>query len=165
MEIKGAPHPDDYVAAYWLHIKPRRSYAIVGCLLIALSLGVTWYLFFGATKQQSYWPGLAILGGLVYFFLFFFVYMPFHLKRQHRQRKDAHKEFTITVTESSVNVQFENGHYNKLWADYLKWKEGGSMFLLYHSDSVYMVVLKRFFSSGTDIDTFRNLLTEKVRQR
>ena len=163
MEIKGAYQPDDYVSAYWLHIKPRRSYALVGCLLIALSLGMTWYLFFGATKQHSYWPGFVILGGFVYIFLCFFVYIPFRLKREYRQQKHSQKEVTIAITENSLNTQTENGHLNKPWADYLKWKEGGRMFLLYYSDSVYMIVPKRFFLSALDMDTFRKSLGEKVR--
>ncbi|OYV74971.1 MAG: hypothetical protein B7Z66_14655, partial [Chromatiales bacterium 21-64-14] len=91
-------------------------------------------------------------GGLFCILLFFLVYFPFKIKRNYRQRKELQKEFTFVTTDSSLNVEFANGHYNKPWIDYLKWKESRNLFLLYHADNLYQIIPKRCSHSAGDID-------------
>lgn len=55
-----------------------------------------------------------------------------------------------------------NGHVTVAWSDYRKWKEGGTLFLLYSTDSAYLLLPKRFFRTESDVDGFRSLLEVQV---
>lgn len=164
MKFKGTLQPEDFLSAQWLHIKPRRSFATVGVFLLALMLWALWFSFFSGRQLQAGWEGWLIIGVLSYSLFIFFIYIPLKIRRNYRQRKELRKEFIFVATDNSLNVEFENGHYIQAWTDYLKWKEGRNLFLLYHSDNRYQAIPKRFFHSAGDIDVFREMLQEKVKR-
>ncbi|HEY4146086.1 YcxB family protein [Pinirhizobacter sp.] len=71
----------------------------------------------------------------------------------------------MMVTSAGVAARTEQGNSVKPWSDYLKWKEGKSVFLLYLSDHMFQIVPKRFFAAHEDIDAFRNVIRQSIGAR
>jgi len=72
---------------------------------------------------------------------------------------------TFYAQEEGLQFSTEGISGTKAWSDYVKWKEGGSGFLIYMSDNLYQVVPKRFLGSESDVNAFRELLRSKVARR
>jgi hypothetical protein len=147
-----------------LDLAPRRSFAVLGCLLLALAIWALWLGFFG-DKPSSAWAKWGLLVFLVYLFGHYFVYVPLYLKRRYRQHKALQREQSLFPTESGLTVTTENGEGALPWSDFLAWKESDKLFMLYVADGLYHIVPKRFFAQAADIDNFRAMLRRLVRRR
>ena len=88
--------------------------------------------------------------------------VPYKCRRAYAQRKDLQRECTFLPSEEGLAFKSADTEGEKRWSDYLKWKEGKSVFLLYMSDNLYQLVPKRFFASEADIERFRDILTRKI---
>ncbi len=91
-------------------------------------------------------------------------WVPYKCRRAYEQRKDLHRECTFTPSDEGLSFKSVDVEGKKAWSDYLKWKEGKSVFLLYMSDNLYQLVPKRFFATGADIDAFRDTLSRRVKR-
>ena len=161
MELRGTPVATDLVAAQWLHVKPRPVYAIVGIvLLVAASWGL-WYSFSVPKLRDKGW----LLVGSLGFIAALAVWTRYRAVRTYGQLRAFHRELRLEPTDAGIFSESETGHGTTPWSDFLKWKEGGSLFLLYISDDIFQIVPKRFFSSEADISEFRGMLAAKVSQR
>lgn len=160
--IKGTISPADLLSAQWVHLRPRRSFAVVGMVLIALSI---WgcVIMFRPPMDQELGAGRWFLPGfLAYLAIWFAVLIPYRSRRSYRQRKDFQREITFSASDAGLSVQNENAQGTKPWSDYLKWKEGKQTFLLYLSDSMFQLVPKRFFATEAELAQFRALLENNV---
>ena len=162
MELKGRIVVGDLLAAQWVHVRPRRSLAIAGILLLGLTAFVTVASFVGH-RQSLADPKAWILPGILAYLAFVaFVWVPGKVRRSYSQRKDFQHEIRMMVTSAGIEARTEQGYSEKPWSDYLKWKEGKSVFLLYLSDQLFQIVPKRFFVARGDIDTFRGVIRQSI---
>ncbi len=162
MKLKGRVVAGDLLAAQWVHVRPRRSFAVAGVLLFALTIFVMVASFVGHHQSLAD-PTAWILPGLLAYLAFTaFVWVPIKVRRSFFQRKDLQHEISMTVTSAGIEARTEQGYSVKPWSDYLKWKEGKGVFLLYLSDHLFQIVPKHFFAARGDIDAFRDLIRQSI---
>jgi len=162
MQIKGTLQADELVAAQWVHMRPRALFAYLGLAIVIGCLWALWSFFLGPPSPQAGWAGWLLLAAVVYILLMFFVYLPYRARRTYRQRKGIQRQLALSISDRGIYAENENGSATTPWGDFIKWKEGKSLFLLYLSDSSFLVVPKRFFSPETDTELFRKVLKDKV---
>ncbi|WP_445145238.1 YcxB family protein [Dyella sp. Tek66A03] len=162
MELRGRIAVEDLMAAQWVHVRPRRSLAVIGILLLGLVVFAMATSFL-VRRQSLTDPTTWILPGILAYLAFTaFVWVPRKVRRSYSQRKDFQHEISMMVTSAGVAARTEQGNSVKPWSDYLKWKEGKSVFLLYLSDQLFQIVPKRFFATHEDIDAFRNIIRQSI---
>ncbi len=162
IEIEGQLTEKEHTAAQWLNLKPRPVFAIAGVLLVILSLIVLWLSFLGPYSHQAgtaRWAVLAFLGYLLFHWTFV---LPMKWRRIYRQQLSLQKPYKLEITEQGISGQTDNMQGTNSWSDYIRWKEGNGVFLLYWSDALFQVIPLRFFSTGEQVEEFRNILCEKV---
>jgi len=163
MELKGRIAVDDLMAASRVHARPRRSFAVLGILLLGLAVFVVADSFLRHGQSLTD-PMLWILpGSLAYLAFMAFVWAPKRVRQSYRQRKDFQHEISMLITSAGIETRTEQGHVVKPWSDYLKWKEGNSIFLLYLSDHLFQMIPKHFFAANEDIDAFRDIVKQSVK--
>ena len=106
MELKGALTNRDLRSAAWLDVAPRKAFAFLGLLVLALALWALWLAFFGS-KQASSWKW-ALLAFLVYLLAHYSLYVPYRLRRYFRQYKALQKEQFLSPTDIGLMVTTEN---------------------------------------------------------
>jgi hypothetical protein len=153
--------PQDFVAANWIHWRPRAVLGWLG-ILIASLFAVALVDSFFLHSEPAGWLDWAALGVPAYFAYFFGVHLPYKCRKAYRQRKDLQRECEFVADGSTLKLETLGGSMNKPWSDYLKWKEGKAAFLVYMSDNVYHLLPKRCFESEADIGKFRELLVARV---
>lgn len=99
MKIEGQLAEQDFVAALYVHLRPRRAFAVVGLLLIVLALVVTVGVDASAWRNGgSLWPPIMMLGLLAYLGMYFLLWLPYQARRAFRQQKAASLPFQATVS-------------------------------------------------------------------
>lgn len=165
MNIQGSYNAEDLQAATWVHLRPRRFMGAVGLSLLALLFWGILVRFFGPTSGDGpnglKWFALALL---CYLLVASFVVIPRRCRRTFSQRKDLHRPCAFSV--SQAGLVFENEHVvgTYPWSDFVKWKEGKSVILLYMSDNMCHVLPKRFFSSEQELQEFRAFVSGHVKR-
>ncbi len=162
IEVEGQLTEKEHAAAQWLHLKPRPAFVIVGVLLVILSLVVLWLSFFDLLNHQAKMARLAVLVFLGYLFFHWTVVLPMKWRRIYRQQKSFQRPYKLEITDQGIIGQSENTQGTNSWNEYVRWKEGNGVFLLYWSDALFQVVPLRFFQADEQIVEFRNILREKV---
>jgi hypothetical protein len=160
--IKGIYRPNDLVSASWVNLRPRRSLAIAGLIVAVLGCLALLSVFVVPPATAPGWGRWAFLTLVVYVIASFGIGIPYRSRRSYKQRKDLQRECTFDPSESGLGFRAENVQAVKPWSDYLKWKEGRSLFLIYMSDNLYQVIPKRFFASEGEVGAFRELVKAKV---
>jgi len=160
--IEGTFTERDLRAAGWTNLRPRRWLAIVGVLIVAAFCWTLWLAFFGPGFHEPIWIRWAMLAVAVYLPAYFLIGFPLRVRRTYRQRKDLQRPCKYLPSEAGLGFETEGAQGTKSWGDFVKWKEGRSVFLLYISDQMFQVVPKHFFPSADEVDAFRNLVTAKV---
>lgn len=164
MELKGTLTDRDLRSAAWLHVAPRKSFAFLGLLVLALAFWALWLAFFSSTPT----PGLGkwtLLAFLVYLLAHYFIYVPYRLRRYFHQYKALQKEQLLSPTDIGLAVTTENGHGTVPWSELRGWKENKGLFMLYVADGIYHLVPKRFFAGAADVREFRGILQSKVARK
>jgi hypothetical protein len=161
MELRGTLSAKDVLAAQWLHIKPRPTYAVIGMVLVVAAVWALWFSFSLPRLRGNGW----LLVGSLAAIAAFGCWLPYRTVRTYRQRRGMRRQLRLEPTEAGLLAENETGQATVPWSDYLKWKEGNGAFLLYESDDIFHVVPKHFFQSQTDIAAFRDMLTAKVGKR
>jgi YcxB-like protein len=165
VNISGTYTANDLVSAAWVHLRPRRNLGIVGIVLVLLALLAVWLSFFGAHAESSGWAKWVLPSALLYLALAFGVGIPYKARRAYKQRKDLQRQCSFSWSNAGLYFSTEGMAGTKPWADYLKWKEGGEVILLYLSDNLYQAIPKRFFASESDLLEFREFLSQQVPRR
>jgi hypothetical protein len=162
IEVEGQLTEQEHTAAQWLNLKPRPAILVLGVALVVVTLAALWLSFvgpYGGQAQTARWALLAFLGYLVFHWAFV---LPNKWKRIYRQQKSLRMPYKLVITEEGISGTTENMQGANPWSDYVRWKEGNGVFLLYWSDSLFQVIPLRFFASEGQIEAFRGLLREKV---
>src|SRR5689334_14765036 len=103
----------DYVAAQFLHIRPRRALAIVGVLLVAAFI---WTLVVA--------PSPLMFGIIAYLVVWFGLYIPWRAKRNYRQYKQISERISIEIREDGLFFSAKNGTNLVPWSHIFKWRQG-----------------------------------------
>jgi len=162
MKGSGTYAPDDLISAVWVHLRPRRSLAILGSLLLALCLAGDAVMLFNANEFGLGWTRWAVPGALLYLALFFGIGIPYRCRRTYQQRKDLQRPCAFLAEDQGLQFSTSDASGIKAWSDYVKWKEGKHCFLLYMSDRLYQVIPKRFLGSEEAVSEFREIVRRKV---
>jgi hypothetical protein len=123
---------------------------------------VLWLSFFGSYSQHAQTARWALLAFLGYLFFYLALVLPNKWKRIYRQQKSLRMPYRLEITEEGISGKTEKMQGSNPWSDYVRWKEGNGVFLLYWSDSLFQVIPLRFFATEGQIESFRGLLREKV---
>jgi hypothetical protein len=161
VEMRGTLTAGDFLAAQWLHVKPRRAYAIVGIALLALAAWLIWASFSVPRLRGNAWPLIGSLGFLCALLL----WARHKSLRMYRQLRALQREIHFVPTDSGLFSESETGRGTTPWTDFVKWKHGNDLFLLYIADEIFHLIPERFFSSSEDVLGFRELLAAKIGQR
>ena len=163
MELRGRIVVGDLMAAQWVHVRPRRSSAALGVVLLGLIVVVMASSFLEHRQWLMDPVTWILLGSVAYLAFMAFVWFPRKIRRSYSQRKDFQHEISMMASSTGLEMRTEQGYNLKPWSDYLNWKEGRSVFLLYLSDNLFQMVPKRFFATHEDIDAFRDVIRESVK--
>lgn len=161
--LTGTIQVEDLISANWVHIRPRRTLALIDITLLALFFLAVILAFFGGRREPDWQDWLMLLLVPCVATIVAFV-VPYKCRRAYEQRKDLQKECTLLPSDEGLSFKSADVEGMKAWSDYLKWKEGKSVFLLYVSDNLYQLVPKRFFATEADIENFRDTLTRRVKR-
>ena len=91
-----------------------------------------------------------------------FVYIPWKARRVFRQQKSFHRSFELSRYDTGFTARDSNGQYTTPWSDFIKWKEDGRLFLLYHSDVLFHMVPERAFPSENSLSESRSLVQKNI---
>jgi len=160
IEIECQIEPREYVAAQYLHMRPRPVLAVLGIGLVlsfALVLGVS-LVSLMRTGGDPVLPLIMLASG-GYLAGFYFWFLPWRGRRLYEQHKALQTVFRMRVSEKGVFAENEGGQNLTPWAHVLKWKESGSLILIYHNAIMFQMIPKRCLRSEPDAEALRQLLT------
>jgi len=163
IKVEGKITEKEFTTAQWLHQKPRPVFAVLGILLVIILLGVLWLMFFGSFSHQAGSTRWLLLVFTVYIVMHCMIILPVRWKRIYRQQQSLQRPYSLEITDQGISSQSENVQGTNDWSDYVRWKEGYGVFLLYWSDNLFQVIPVRFFSGEEEIEEFRNILRHKVK--
>lgn len=165
MNIAGTFTTDDVAYASWVHLRPRRSLGVLGVVVMLLALVAVYLAFFGRPPESPGWSRWILVAALSCLVLMFGFGIPYISRRTYRQRKDLQRPCSFSPSDSGLCFSTEGASGIKPWTDYLKWKEGRDIFLLYLSDNLYQMIPKRFFESEDDLKAFREVIGKNIPRR
>lgn len=155
--ISGTLSQDDYLAAQRLHRKAylrRQLVILVASAVVGLIVACTGHFLVGIVLVG------AGAGGLIGEW----VLSKFSLPRRHvrifHQQASLRSNFTYSWDSECICVVAESGQAKRLWRDYVKSKEDDRVFLLYHSDVMFEIFPKAWFSCREQVEEFRLLATQ-----
>lgn len=136
--------------------------AVVGVILVALL-----FWAFGRSLIQCYRsgnpvPALLWLAGIGYLGGWYGWYLPWRARRSFREQKAAGSEFSVETSPEGITFASSYGSGTIPWDHILRWREGGRVFLLYISSTLFQVIPKRLFAGAEQEAEFRDLLRERV---
>ncbi len=152
--ITGQITEAEFVAAHQLH---RRKIAFVLSVvtLIAASIGVV--LFFTASKKLGLILFMGGIGGLIGELIQSRIFLPLRLRKLYGQVK-GRTDLTYSWSSDALSVRSDHGNAERPWADFIKARENGKVFLLYFNDARFEIVSKQWFHTPEQIDDFRKNL-------
>ena len=151
MRAQGQRTERDYVAAQFLHMRPRPVFAIVAVVLIGLLL---WTL--ATTISIGLYVAVALL--VVYFALI----LPWRHRRVFREYKALSEPFTMVVNDDGLNFENKQGSGLVPWSHIVKWRFNKSLVLLYPASNIFYLVPSHCFSTQSEFEEFTNLIRERV---
>lgn len=148
--IHGQIKEEDYVAAQFVHIRPRPLFAVVGILLV-LSAILTVFI-----------AGSVIVGAaLAYFMLYFLVFIPYSARKNYRLYKAISEPVTVTIQEDGIFFKREGGEGLMKWSEIVKWRPSKKLVLLYPTNNLFYLLPSHIFSQESGFEAFKKLLEEK----
>jgi len=96
------------------------------------------------------------IGGIAGYYASLYLLIPFHAKRQYRQRRGIRNEIFMSTSGHGINFKGESGESKLLWSDIHKWKVGKGIYLLYVSSNMYHMVPCRALSNENELSTLLN---------
>jgi len=151
--ITGSISVSDYLAAQRLHRKlSSRRYLIAAFLGGAAGAIV---LFLGM-RMLGLILLCAGLGGIIGELASAHLYLPWKVRHLHSQQKDLASPFTYTWDTEWLEAAGISGYSKRKWKDYVKLEEDEHLFLLYHSDNLFEMFPKNWFSTAAKMNEFRD---------
>jgi len=145
---------EEYVKAAYLSRRPRLWLRVVMRLVaiayVIFAAIMTWSWISTGVGDFSNWLTLGIGP---YFAVVYFVIIPSFAKKQYRQIKGP-KEHDAEIQPDAVRFISARGEVTIPFVELHKWKMNQDMVLIYHSDMLSHMLLRRWFSSQDDFDLF-----------
>jgi hypothetical protein len=151
MAIQGALTESDYVAAQFLHMRPRLVFAVYGGLLLALTL-------WAAAEAGS----AVLIGCLAILAAYFALLIPFLAKRNFRSYKALAESVTVEARVDGLFFRRLNGEGLLPWADIRKWRQNKRLVLVYPANNIFHMIPRRFFENDESFKQFTALLETRV---
>ena len=146
------PNLADAQAAYALFHRLRPLPLAAGAAVSAL-IGCAVGLASDLPKEALAWPAL---GGMVVYFLWIgvilWVVLPFRVRRIFRQQKNLSRETALYWDRTGLHTRTANGTSMTPWADYVRFREGEDVILLYHSLALFQFIPRRVLSADDQAD-------------
>ncbi len=165
VRIEGQYSVEDFQAAQKLHFQSPPGKFVFSCSGNFLLFAVVLLLagFVGAAFLRL--PGgffLLIPAGLAAGYVFFeLIQRPRQMRRLFEQQKELSMPFEIEISEAGFGFKNSNGSGLRPWGQFARWKEDGTLFMLYRSDVVFDMIPKRLLAGG-EAETVRQLLTRGI---
>ena len=148
---QGTVTEGDYVRAQYLHMRPRRAFAVVGVLLLAAAL---WAMY----VAPSWILGVG-LGAIV---VSLGISLPWLAKRTYRQYKALHLPVTIELRSDGLYFRRSHGEGLVPWDHVVKWRCNSRLVLIYPANRLFYLVPAHLFTSPQGFENFVVELTERV---
>jgi len=146
--MQGQLNERDFVAATYLHMRPRRSLAVLGIALVVLAAvceGLEVMLWL-----RGRYPGIQplILGACcTYIGVGLGILFPRRARRIFRQHKGASVPYSFSLEQEGIHFESQYATGIIPWDHIHHWREGKNHFLLYPADVISHLLPKRFFST------------------
>lgn len=85
----------------------------------------------------------------------------FNARRQFRNTPSAHGSITLEVQDAGLRFRSASTDASVLWEHYIKWIEGDSVFVLFSSPLIFVLIPKRAFDSD-QLRQFKETLRQKI---
>ena len=152
--ISAAISSQDYLAALRLHrqraVKRQAlvlaAFALAGVVVVVLGYRMIGLILVGAG-----------VGGLIGGFLQSRLALPRKAGKIYDQQASLRDTYTYSWDKDALSVSSETGQARRPWSNYIKFLENDQLLLLYHSDIMFEIFPKSWFSSKEQVDEFRSL--------
>jgi hypothetical protein len=82
-------------------------------------------------------------------------------RRQFRNTPSAQGLITLKVQDEGLHFHSPNTDASVSWKHYIKWIEDGSVFVLFSSPLIFVIIPKRAFDTD-QLPRFKDILREKI---
>jgi hypothetical protein len=148
----------DYYRAYCLHIKPRRSYAILGILLVCIGLatGSLCLLVWEDTVL-----GILVLSGIVFVLSTVYLFPLYPLQKCWRQTKGIDSDIELSVGNDSFSLGSETNRSTIPYENIFRIRSNRDYLLVYSNQYVYWIIPK----STDDLAEAAHIIEKRFRQK
>lgn len=150
MRIEGVITEKEYIAAQYLHLRPKRIFSIIGLII---------FVFFLASLIDT--PSVYSFGALIYL-VGYFLYLYWYSKKTFRQYKAILESFSIELRENGLYFERKNGKGLIPWGEIFKWKRSDKLILLYPTSNLFYVIPRSVFDSQGDYLEFQEELKRRI---
>lgn len=155
--------PEDYIAATRLPLRPRKSWAVIGVVLLMLATLVIVNDFWDVLRGKGHvWKDVGLTTIIAYFAGWYFVFIPVRVRRIYAQQRALHEPFEMTFDENGIFANNARADGKLPWEYIHRWRESETLFVLYQMDALFNILPKRCFVSSAEINHFRILLVSQV---
>ena len=145
MKVTCQLEPSDYLAAQFVHIRPRPvfKWLTIGLILLAILIGLSQIMrgFSEGIKASDF----IIFGGLAYLLLTYGAWLPYRSKKIFKQQKTLHEPYDVEITEDYFASTSSLGFSKISWSDFYKYRVGKDLILVYQSEVMFHMFPKRWF--------------------
>lgn len=162
LELQGTLHLGDLTRFQYFHTL-RRTWPIAAICALILIFVVPLTAFVVIADPESDWriilTNAAPFGLLLVLWLFLLGFMPYRNARKALASQAYLREpITYAFTAETISGAGPSAHWSIAWGVVKQIRETKSLFLLYHAPNVAVVVPKRYFQDGSEIDTSRQFV-------
>lgn len=147
MKIRASLTTQDYIKAQYVHLRPRPLIKWCGVSLIGLALWVCFVQLFFPPHGRITWRSFVMIGLLALLVILFWVVLPRTAKTIFGQQKSLQVVREIEITPEGCTSSSAFGVVTMKWKDFHKYKVGRDLILVYHSDPLFQMFPKRWFSA------------------
>jgi hypothetical protein len=90
------------------------------------------------------------------------LWIPWKARRVFRQQKSMQAPATVAWDDNGIHARNDSGEYRHGWSDFIRWREGKTLFVLNLSDVMFLMVPKRAFPDEQTMKGFRVSLRDNV---
>lgn len=163
MQVAGTLTWRDGFRAFLLASSPRKSYAIVGIVLVVVALVAlcfTWREYLAGTKDTP--SPFLLTGSILFLVLLFGVYYPLVYFRAFNRSKALTLPFTLTIADEGLTFENNLATARYSWQLFDALKESRHLIALYGEGRLRVVVPKRLLASRAEEDQLRRLIKSKL---